>query len=418
MKIVSDKTYNAAMEQMRAEVKGFYAQESAAANEYLQALSRVVKNQTQLPLFAGISRDQIVNEYKTNAVLAGIVSYISRCVGDMFTNLELTKKDTGKVDEKHWVNALLARPNDRFDIHTYGEAAYVNYALFGDEWNYAVKAVGVDKGQIKEMYCIPSHKLAVNTGDYEALFKGVKVGDKDIDAANVFEVFDYNLDDDSFFGTSRVAQAALYLTIIERGMNREATSLKNGGAANVITPRETNIAALPADKDNAEQQLNAQKNANKNVFLRVPVDVHSLGDTPVNLGILDSHKEAATVLAFVFNFPIDLIYGQSKYENAKEYKRSVYEQIAIPFVNKWAAAFLSYAGLAKDYDLTVNTDNVDILHDDPYDVATKMNACGAFTTNEIRTAAGWEEIAEPWANEVRLPLGVQIGNDPIDISEV
>jgi hypothetical protein len=46
-----------------------------------------------------------------------------------------------------------------------------------------------------------------------------------------------------------------------------------------------------------------------------------------------------------------------------------------------------------------------------------MAKIGAFTTNEIRETAGWPAIAEPWADEVRLPLGVQIGNEPQDFSE-
>ena len=78
---------------------------------------------------------------------------------------------------------------------------------------------------------------------------------------------------------------------------------------------------------------------------------------------------------------------------------------------------VSYLGLAGQVAIKVNTDNIDILQDDPYSVAKSMAEIGAFTTNEIREAAGWERIEDGWADEVRLPLGLQIGNEPTDFSE-
>ena len=54
---------------------------------------------------------------------------------------------------------------------------------------------------------------------------------------DVVESFDYNLDDASFFGTSKIISAAVYLDVIEKGMRRESQSLDNGGVANLITPK-------------------------------------------------------------------------------------------------------------------------------------------------------------------------------------
>ena len=425
MKILSDKSFKAEIEAAtaarEAEVKGYYAAQMGEQNKYIEALAKQIRGLLQFAPVNPIDRGAIRRAYETNAVLKGIVDMIARAVGEVMPYVELTNRKSGKVDDKHPLNTLLARPNDRYSLTDIGEAAYINYGLFGDTWAYMPHGVGLNAGKFPELYVIPSWRIATEAGDWSQLFQDVRLADYPsavINADEVFEVFDYNLDDKSFFGTSRVAAAALYLSVIEKGMKRQDTSLQNGGPANLITPAPTEMPALAEDKDSAEQRLNAQKSINKNLFMRLPVDVHPLGDKPVDLNILTSHKEAVTALCFVFGIPVDLYYGQSKYENAREAKKQLYEQNAIPFVNKWCRSLLNYAKLGTDYELKVNTDDIDILHDNPYDVAVKMNQVQAFSTNEIREAMGYEPIAEPWGDEIRLGLGTQIGNEPTDISEI
>ena len=259
--------------------------------------------------------------------------------------------------------------------------------------------------------------VGVKHGSWEELFDGLVIAGRKIEAKDVFENFAYNPDDKSFFGVSKASVAAAYLTIIERAAGREATALKNGGAANLIAPAAADIPALPTDVADTEEKINKGSNANKTLMVRMPVAVHSLGSDPANLGILESHKDAITTLCFVYGVPVDLYYGQAKYENMLQAKRALFEQVAIPFIEEWCEDLVSYLGLAGQVAVKVNTDNIDILQDDPYSVAKSMAEIGAFTTNEIREAAGWERIEDGWADEVRLPLGLQIGNEPTDFSE-
>jgi hypothetical protein len=117
---------------------------------------------------------------------------------------------------------------------------------------------------------------------------------------------------------------------------------------------------------------------------------------------------------------VDLYYGQAKYENAKEAKKAIYEQNAIPLANELAEDLLNYTGLSRDgYRLTVNTDKIDVLQDNPTDVLenlTKMHA----TLNEMREAYGYDRIKEPYADQPILQMGVQFGNEGLtdDINEL
>lgn len=89
-----------------------------------------------------------------------------------------------------------------------------------------------------------------------------------------------------------------------------------------MTPPQDKLTGItrPAEGDELEREFNAQKNIGKTKVLRFPIDVKTLGNAPVDLNILESHKEAVTAVCFAYNLPVDLYYGQSKYENAKRGK--------------------------------------------------------------------------------------------------
>lgn len=425
MKLLSNKNYNAAIAaakaQSAAEVKGYYTQNNEGINEYLRIIAQQTRGSLEFAPMKALDRQAIKTAYETNGAVFGVVDYIARNVSECARYLELLDRRTGEaVAANNPLAKVLAQPNDRYSFRRFIYGWAVNKLLFGDAWVYAPKAVGKDRGAINEMYLIPSQRVGAKHGDYEQMFEGISINGRTIAAKDVFSSFDYNLDDTSFFGTSKIVAAALYLSVLEKGMQREATSLQNGGAANLITPAKeggSSYPALPADKDSAEQEINSKKNFNKNVFMRLPLEVHPLGSTPVDLNILASHKEAVTALCFVFGIPVDLYYGQSKYENAREAKRAIYEQNAIPMLHEFGADLLAYAGLTDKYELRVNSDKVDVLQDDPYAVAKDMAQVGVFTTNEIRQTMGWEPRPEAWADEVRVPLGVSFGAEPSDFSE-
>lgn len=408
----------AKQEAMEAELKGYYDGQNKM-NEYFERLGKQLTGIEMAPWLV-IDRAKIKETYETCAPVMGVINYIADNVGEVMRFLELTDKD-GKVPEQHWLINLLRRPNDRFSIRKFGQAWAINKLLFGDAWVYAKKEIGQEYGQVKEMYIIPSQKITVDRGGADKPIKGIKLlasgNTQSIEMKHVFESFDYNLDDTSFFGISKIVAAALYLSVMQRGMNRQDTSLKNGGVANIVTPAKDQMGVLPKDKDQLEEDMNAPENVNKTKVVRVPIDVHELGNKPVDLDILGSHKEAVTALCFVYKLPVDLYYGQSKYENAKEAKKSVYEQNAIPMANEFGEDLLRYLELDKEgYQLRVNTDLIDVLKEDPADTLDNLGKMHA-TLNEMREAYGYEPRPEPWADQPILPMNIQFGNEPDDINE-
>lgn len=420
MKILSNKQHaaelQAARDQAATEAKGYYSAAVEDFNAYLRIVAQQTRGMIEIQPIDQVDRQALRRMYLSNGPLYGVINIIANAVAACSRYLELVDLKSGDALDRHPVLDLLARPNDRFSRSKYFYGAATNRFLYGDNWNYCPKGVGKNRDP-KEMYLIPSDTVGVKHGSWEELFQGIVINGKEIKAEDVFENFAYNPDDKSFFGVSKASVAATYLTVLERAMTREATALKNGGAANIIAPAATDVPALPTDVTETEDRVNKSGNANKTLMVRMPVAVHSLGDKPADLSILESHKDAVTALCFVYGVPVDLYLGQAKYENMKESKKALYESVAVPYLNEWGEDFLSYLRLTDRYELRVNTDKIDILQEDPYAVAENLAKIGAYTTNEIREASGWGRIEESWADEVRLPLGIQLGNEPLDFSE-
>ena len=408
IKIVSEKEY----EGLKTEVKGFYDTQNEL-NEYLRAIDVHMKGRKLAPM-TPMGRNAIRDSYANNAAVMGVVNYIAENVGEVARYLELQDKNDNYI-ENHWVLDLLRHPNDRFNLRRFATAWAVNKLLFGDAWVYAPSAVGKNLGKVSEMYVIPSWRVETDSDGKLQPLKGIVMSGTskgEISMDDVFESFDYNLDDGSFFGTSKVVSAAVYLDVIDKGMRRESQSLENGGVANLVTPKGDEAGVLPEHADDLESRFNSRRNVNKTLALRMPVEVHTLGNAPVDLSILDTHKEAVTALCFVFKVPVDLYYGQAKYENAKEAKKTIYEQNAIPLANEFAEDLITFL-MKKDkslagYRLTVNTDRIDVLKDKSTDVLNNLNLAYC-TLNERREAIGYEPIDEDYANKPIIPMGVQFG---------
>ena len=408
IKIVSEKEWNS----LKTEVKGYYDAENEV-NEYLRAIDVHMKGR-KLPPMTRMTREAVRSAYEGSAAVMGVVNYIAENVGEVARYLEL-QDSKGQYIENHWVLDLLRHPNDRYNLRRFATAWAVNKLLFGDAWIYAPTAVGKNFGKVGELYVIPSWRIETDSDGAVMPLSGIHLMNTraaDISPENMIESFDYNLDDTSFFGTSKIVAAAVYLDVIDKGMRRESQSLDNGGVANLITPRGDEAGVLPEHADDLETRFNSKKNVNKTLALRIPVDVHQLGSAPVDLSILETHKEAVTALCFVFKVPVDLYYGQAKYENAKEAKKTIYEQNAIPLANELAEDIITYL-MKKDkslkgWRLTVNTDKIDVLKEKASDVLNNLNLAYA-SLNERREAIGYERIEEEYADKPIIPMGMQFG---------
>ena len=388
-------------------------------NEFLRKLLEVTFSTTD---FGDFGREELYLTYRTNSAVFGIIDRIAKACGEIGQYIELLDKDDNVVEDNPLIK-VLKRPNDRFSLYQFLYAWATNYNVFGDAFVYAKKGIGKDLGNIAGMYVIPSQKVEIEKGGWAQPIKGIKIkGSADMDIItprDYFQSFIYNLDSDTYFGFSPLIAAAYDCQLLKKGKLRLNTSMDNGGVNAIIAPaKDKDGFVVPQAANELEKDLNSNKNANRTMFLRQAVEVTKVGSTPVELGILDGSKDAVTALCFAYGIPMDLYYGQSKYENAKEAKKSLYESAAIPLINVFCndlMNFVKYDESGKEVKqyagmkLVLNTDKIEVIKASTTEVLTNLNLMNA-TLNEKREVMGYAEIEEDYANKPMFNLGVQFGD--------
>ena len=417
------------------EAKGYYTPDDNEANEYLKRLLWGMANTID---FGDYSRADLYNAYRTSSTVFGIIDRIATATAECASYIELLDEN-GDVIENHWILDLLRHPNDRYNRFRFIYAWATNYDVFGDAFVYFDRnAVGSKMGQIRGMYIPAGNRVLIEKGGVRFPIRGIGItgaaNEQPIANETYFQSFRYNLDDDTFFGFSPLVAAAYDAALLKKGKERLNTAIGNGGVNAVITPaKDKDGFVVPQAAAEVEKEVNKAENANKTKFFRQPIEVHNIGSTPVDLAILDSSKEAVTALCFAYGIPMDLYYGQSKYENAKEAKQSLYESAALPRVRIFCEDFIDYLRRnaktlrLKDADLRlrleVNTDKIDVLQDSPTDVLRNLTAMHA-SLNEMREAYGYDRLEgaenpNGIYDKPMIPVGTMFGDDGfgIDINE-
>ena len=409
------------------EKKGYLAPDDNEANEYLKRLLQFAAGTLD---FGDFNRQDLYEAYRTSSAVYGIIDRIANAVAECGKYIELLDEN-GKAIESHWILDLLAHPNDRYTRSRFLYAWDTNYDVFGDAFVYFDRAaVGSKMGQIRGMYIPAGNRVLIEKGGVVLPIRGIgitgAVNDQPVPNDAYFQSFRYNLDDDTFFGFSPLVAAAYDAALLKKGKERLNTAIGNGGVNAIITPaRDKDGFVVPQVAAEVEKEVNKVENANKTKFFRQAIDVHTIGSTPVDLSILDSSKEAVTALCFAYGIPMDLYYGQSKYENAKQAKKALYESAALPRIRIFCEDFMDYlrrnakALRLKDADLRlrleVNTDKIDVLQDDPKDVLQNLTLMHA-TLNELREAYGYDPLegaANPGGiyDKPMLPVGTMFGDE-------
>lgn len=404
-------------EALRAELKGFYDKENNESNKLLR---QMFPYNGEMMEFASFDRAKLLECYKTTDSVFGLINRIAKRVGELHKYIELVDKNEKEIT-KHWLLDRLAQPNDRYTLQNFLVGWATQKLIYGDVFVYCDRSVG-SKREIEGMYLVPGNKVMIEKGGWKEPLKGVKLegGNETIKMEDVWQSFYFNPELDEFFGFSPLTAAAASIQLIRNAKKRQNTSVSNGGVNNLITPKPDQMGLMPIDQSNLEKELNSEKNINKTKYLRNAIEVHKLGSTPIELGLLDSSRESITALCFAYEFPIDLYFGQSKYENAREARKAEYESIAIPLLEDFLNDFMLYCKRQfNDLDglkFIINRDKIDVLKSSPTEILTNLGLMGA-SLNEKREAYGYPPINEPYANEPILPLGVQFGGNTYDINE-
>lgn len=404
------------------QVKGYFGGDNTN-NEYLKDLTKYIQNGVALLDFSTVDRTKLVNYYKSNAIVRGIVgTTIGNAISELADYIEVQGKDK-KVIEGHWAEKVLNKPNDLYNKRKFIKGWAINRMLTGDAFVYGLEGKALSKGQFTELYLLPSQDVTINIGGLTQPIKGYSLPNTysltaPLSPKNVMFSREYNTESNTFYGLSPLQSAANIIQLLEKGDKRQNAALSNGGVNNIVTPKPDQFGGVTGvAAENLKQEFNDRHEGNYNSFIRLPIEVHKVGDTPADLALLETSKYAINALCFVYGISVDSFLAQAKYENAKEAKKAVYEQAAIPLMNEFLEDYTAFCKMEEGVKFVLNTDKIEILKAAPTEVMANLTAMGA-SINEKREYMGYEKRNEPYCDLPAIPLGISLGDpNAFDVQE-
>ena len=178
---------------------------------------------------------------------------------------------------------------------------------------------------------------------------------------NVMFSRDYNPDVTTNYGLSPLVSAAKLTYIIDNGLKRQNTTIQQGGVSAIVTPKEDITHGGPTEiaKQNTEEDLNQRRDGRHISYMRSPIDVHLLGDTPVNLALLDSSDSAVSALCFVYGYPYALYKSETTYDNQAAAKKILIENIGIPYAEDFLEKYTKFCRFENGEHWIINTDKIE-----------------------------------------------------------
>lgn len=301
-----------------------------------QALRVYLKTVTMPPvLFSKVVNDKSYRKYKS------FVKSTENSQHRITAGIE--KRKALEELEQHPLIDLFDTPNTYQTGQEFFEALFGTLALAGSVVIYGIgPELGINKGKVKELHVLPADSVKpVYSNDYRnpiAYFEfNIDGQQKRLNNDQVCYIKNWN-PNNNWEGFSPVTPGAR--TIKTDGWNREAqaANYKNGGSSYLISNgsetdefRYTQEQAQMID-EKLQQKAKGFWNSGNKFSIAGKVDVNKLGDTIVDMNLLESAGYSRGVIAQLFGVDSILIGDakNSKYNNGSEAYKALITKTAIP----------------------------------------------------------------------------------------
>jgi len=324
---------------------GYEITKPKGGNKLYQAQYNMMQN-GQVVWHEDKNETYISKGYNYNADLYSIVNYIATTASTIPWKLYTMKQD-GTLDEikNHPLIDLIERPNPEM-----GQALFINSAigfkyLTGNTYIYAPKMEsGLNKGQTKEMYVLPSPLVEIVFGSTFDPVRGFTFKyhpDKrlEIPKEECLHLKTWNPETNNFgsnlYGMSPIKAALRLLTQSNSAYAANTKSFQNMGAAGVFSRKSGQDAELTQEQARQlkkDWDEKADGTNNRVHFTSAQLDWTQLGLSPVDMAILESQKLSFRQFCNIFKFPSTILNDNenSSFNNILEAKKALYEDVIKP----------------------------------------------------------------------------------------
>ena len=362
---------------------------------------------------------------------------ISNKAADLHRTLTLKASALEEVSDTV-VNRLLEKPNPCQSFSEIIESMFVYRDTTGDA--YLAQVANPWTKEIIQLFVLPSDKTKIIAGPFNNPIAGYSFDDFSkelILPENVFHWKYFNpqwdADGRQLYGLSPLVAASQNINSDNAGIDNETSSFANEGVKGILTgTKDTEIEFTKAQSDLLQKKLSkatrrAKEGGGSVAFNRAPMDYIKIGETPVDLGVLDSRKYNKEVLCNIFQIHPSLLSSDaSTLNNLSEARKALLTMSVMPDMDSLRDNLNTMIQRSfgeqwfVDYDIMAISE----LQDDLEKLSKTLYNMDWISANEKRAATQYEEYDKSTTNpadmiftdmgKVPLGYGMDSGFDDID----
>ena len=400
------------------------------SNLFLNRLGRV-QNYTDR------NRTYIDRGYQENPIVYSVTNIVSK--NGSKANWVCKDKNTGEVIENNLLKAVMESPTPDKSWMDFIQELLTHKILTGNAfaaWEYGS---GINEGKPSSLFTMPSEEIQIIIGNDQRSIAGYQLdfawADTNIiPATDVLHIKspnpDYDEEGDWLYGQSPFRAARRSIQTYNESLETGVWFLENKGSQKILVNRndeiETSPEAMEQFKDRLRNQAQGSKNAGNIAILDGDLGVLDISANASDALVLEQRIQAAKEICNVINFPIQLIgIESSTYQNAKEAKKALWENVIIPELHEIKAGLNRWLApkFGKNIYLDFDVSDIDALQEDKLMAGKAIKEyAGMITVNEARQMAGLQPIdsfADGGTGEDRYVGFTQaVVSDQEEISEV
>lgn len=335
---------------------------------------------------------------------------------------------------------LLKQPNPYMKFADIIEGLFVYRDCTGDSYLYEIDNPSTK--QIIQLHLLPADKVKIKAGEYFDPIQGYrldKIFSETLPREKVmhWKYFNPVWDPDGrqLYGISPLVAATRMINADNEGINNEAASFANEGVKGVITGTDASFSDVEFTKEQADnliKKLNkaterAKEGGGNKMFNRTPLQYLKIGETPVDLGVLNTRKYNKEIFCNVFRIHPALLSSEaSTLDNLKEARKSLMTLSVMPDMDSLRENFNSMLQKAFGTEWFVDYDIMSIteLQDDIEKLGNTLKNMDWITPDEKRAATNYDDYIPVPGNpakviytdmgKVPLGYGMDSGFDVID----
>jgi HK97 family phage portal protein len=282
---------------------------------------------------------------------------------------------------------------------------------------------------IIQLFSLPADQVKIVAGSYTDPIKGYKFDglskemlDKNLVAHWKYVNPIWQSNGSGLYGMSPLKAASRVINNDNSGVDSETASFTNEGVKGIITG--TNDKDIDFTKEQADELLKkfrkyneqARKGKGNLAFNRAPINYHKIGETPVDMGVLDSRKFNKEILANIFRVhPSLLSTDASTLDNFQTARKALMTMSVLPDLDNLRDKLnnLVRRFYGEQYYIDYDIMAIDELQEDLEKKAKTLNSMDWITPNEKRRATNYDDYESEAADRIytdmgQVPLGMSM----------